>query len=227
MASSQQNLRLTNRFLVLAGELLYGHYWQSRLYVDLGISRRTLAYYRSGVHPVPMDVIHDIIDILRRRHIDIMNVLPSSTDDSVIVEHLAAILEGNGEVRQRTFTFPSVFSIKNYIAPRSAVRQMKLEKVSPERVTRFVAKDRTENTDVPFAEWAYSLTYKSYFRRHVTSDEWVGRILYFSISLETAENAYISLFEENRKTPSMTFDLRRLDPTLGNWQYLKDFSWLS
>tara|TARA_R100001086_G_scaffold226709_1_gene145529 strand:- start:401 stop:925 length:525 start_codon:yes stop_codon:yes gene_type:complete len=174
-----------------------------------------------------MDVIHDIIDILRRRHIGIMNLLPSSTDDSVIAEHIAAVLEGNSEVRKSTFTFPSLFLIKNHIAPESAVRQMKLEKVSPERVTRLVAKDRTDNTDVPFAEWAYSLTYKSYFRRYVTSDEWVGRILYFAISLETAENAYLSLFEENRITPSMTFDLRRVDPTVGNWPYLKDFSWLS
>jgi hypothetical protein len=227
MVSPHKKLRLTNQFLVLAGELLYGHYWQSRLYVDLGISRRTLAYYRSGEHSVPMNVIHDIIDLLRKRHIDIMNALPSSTDDSVIFDHLYAILEGNVEIRPSTVTFPSVLFIKNYIAPKSAVRQMKLEKVSPEKVTRFIAIDRAEKPDFPFAEWAHSLTYNSYFRRHVTSDEWVGRILYFAISIDTPETGYLSLFEENRMTPSMTFDLRRVDSTVGNWPYLKDFSWLS
>ncbi|MEH6718451.1 MAG: hypothetical protein V7704_06170 [Aurantimonas endophytica] len=227
MASPRKNHRLTNQFLVLAGELLYGRYWQSQLYVDLGISLRTLAYYKSGDHPVPMSVIHNVIDILRNRHIDIINALPSSTNESTIIEHLSTIIEGKDRLQESHLVFPSVFFIKNYIKPTSAIRQMKFEKLSPEKITRLVANDREGNVDVPFAEWAYSLTYKSYFRRHVISDERIGRILYFAIAIEKSDRGFLALFEENRKIPSMTFDLQQLDPAAGNWPYLNNFSWLS
>lgn len=227
LRSSDRN-RGTNAFLIKVGELLYGkHRWQHQLYSDLGISRRTLAYYKSGTHPVPMNVVYKAIDLLRTRQVDIMSALPSTFNENLVNDHISEMSRRNkNSLDNGEYFLPYILRMDRYISPAAPRASAKLEKISPEKITNLIEEVGKQSDNLTFEERVYSLTKIRELQRYVITDDLSAEILFFSYMIERRSVIYLALFRENSNVPVLTFDLRYLDWRRGSWRYLRDFAWL-